>query len=266
MDKRRKKLYRSLAVAFVLTLIATACTEQKSGVLKVGVRADIMNFGYFNEETGKYYGLEIDIAEELADRLGYAGTKFVAVKPDNRKEMLLDGQVDCVVAAYSAADTRKENLDFSEPYYIDETRVMVEASSLIRTPQQLKNKTIGITSGSNAGPLLAEKLFELSLITETVVSNTDTETVYEGARVLKAPSYSALSEYLEEGIVDAACMDSCIALTYMDEDRKFLDFSVAEQQYAVATVKDSALSKPIADAVSEMLHDGTIAGFIDKWD
>ncbi len=266
MDERKTKLYRLLAAAAVLVVIATGCTEQKSGVLKVGVRADIMNFGYFNEETGKYYGLEIDIAEELARRLGYSAVQFVTVKPDNRKEMLLDGKVDCVIAAYSAADTRRENLDFSEPYYVDETRIMTEASSLIHTPQQLKNKTIGIMNGSNAGPLLAEKLFELSLITETVVSNTETETVYEGARVLKAESYSELSAYLEEGIVDAACMDSCIALTYMNEDRRFLQLSIAEQQYSVATVKDSVLSQPIDDAVNKMLDDGTIAGFIDKWD
>ena len=111
MDERKTKLYRFLAAAAVLALIATGCTEQKSGVLKVGVRADIMNFGYFNEETGKYYGLEIDIAEELARRLGYDAAEFVTVKPDNRKEMLLDGKVDCVIAAYSAADTRRENLE-----------------------------------------------------------------------------------------------------------------------------------------------------------
>lgn len=266
MGAGRKKRYSAIAVAAALVLIVTACAEQRSGVIKVGVRDDIMNFGYFNEETGKYYGMEIDIANELADRLGYAAAEFITVQPENRKEKLLDGEVDCIIAAYSIADTRKENFDFSEPYYTDHTRIMVETSSMIHTPQQLKNKTIGIVNGANAGPLLAEKLFELSLITENVVSNSETETVYEGVKVLKAASYSELSEYLEEGIVDAACMDSCIAGTYMDEGREFLELSVAEQQYGVATMKDSALSGPIADAVREMLDDGTIAGFVDKWD
>lgn len=266
MGAGRMKRYGAITAAAALMLIVTACAEQRTGVLKVGVRDDIMNFGYFNEETGQYYGMEIDIANELADRLGYAETEFITVQPDSRKEMLLDGKVDCVIAAYSIADTRKENFDFTEPYYTDHTRIMVETSSMIRTPQHLKNKTIGIVNGANAGPLLAEKLFELSLITGNIVSNSETETVYEGARVLKAASYSELSAYLEEGIVDAACMDSCIAGTYMDEGRAFLEFSVAEQQYGVATLKDCALSKPIADAVREMLDDGTIAGFIDKWD
>lgn len=266
MKIRRKKRYIFITMMFAWMLILTACGKQKSGALKVGVREDIINFGYLNEETGKYYGLEIDIANELADRLGYAGTEFITVQPDTRKEMLLDEKVDCIIAAYSIADTREENFDFSEPYYTDDTKIMVESSSLINTPMQLKNKTIGIVNGTNAGPLLAQKLFDLHLITENVVSNTETETIYEGARVLKAASYSELSVYLEEGIVDAVCMDSCIAGTYMDEDRKFLELSIEEQQYGVATVKDSALSGPVAETVKEMLEDGTIARFIDKWD
>lgn len=39
------------------------------GPLVVGVRDDIVNFGFLNDTTGKYYGLEIDLAKELASRL-----------------------------------------------------------------------------------------------------------------------------------------------------------------------------------------------------
>ena len=66
-----------------------------------------------DRNTGKYYGLEIDIAEELARRLGYADVEFVSVLPETRKEMLLDGQVDCLVACYSVAASRAENFDLS---------------------------------------------------------------------------------------------------------------------------------------------------------
>lgn len=67
------------------------------GTLTVGVRDYIINFGYLNEKTGKYYGLEIDIAQEMAERMGYGEVEFVTVTPDNRKEMLLDGKVDCLI-------------------------------------------------------------------------------------------------------------------------------------------------------------------------
>lgn len=46
-----------------------AAGEASGGVLKVGVRADVVGFSSYNEHTGKFYGAEVDIAEELARRL-----------------------------------------------------------------------------------------------------------------------------------------------------------------------------------------------------
>ena len=87
------------------------------GTLRVGVRSDVVGFGYLNEDTGKHYGLEIDLAEELARRLGYTDVEYVTVLPETRKDMLLNGEVDCLVACYSIAESREKNFDFSPAYY-----------------------------------------------------------------------------------------------------------------------------------------------------
>ena len=71
---------------------------------------------------------------------------------------------------------------------------------------------------------------------------------------------------LEEGAIDAACLDGSIASTYMDESRTFLDTAISEQEYGVASQKGSELSKEIAGTIQEMLDDGTIKELIDKWD
>ena len=73
-------------------------TPANGEALRVGVRSDVVGFGYLNEGTGKYYGLEIDIAEEMAARMGYGTVEFVTVTPDTRKDMLANGDVDCMVA------------------------------------------------------------------------------------------------------------------------------------------------------------------------
>ena len=52
----------------------------------------------------------------------------------------------------------------------------------------------------------------------------------------------------------------------MDEDREFLDTVIAEQNYGVATQKDSELSSEVDRVIQEMLDDGTIRSMIDKWD
>ena len=46
----------------------------------------------------RYYGLEIDLAAELAQRIGCDGVEYITVTPDTRKDMLLNGEVDVVIA------------------------------------------------------------------------------------------------------------------------------------------------------------------------
>lgn len=240
-----------------------------SGTLRAGVRADVVGFGYLNEGTGNYYGMEIDLVEELASRLGYGGVEFVTILPENRKEMLLDGQVDLIAACYSIAETRLENFDFSPAYYDDRVIAVVQNSSLIEGIDDMRGLTIGTMSGANAAPLLPTKLYEDGFTSgEVVTANEDNSYVsFDTWHLLQFPSYQELSNALEDGTVDAMVLDGAIAQTYMDDKRHVIDgFVVAEQSYGVATQKGSELSAPVAEAVQGMLDDGTVATLVDKWD
>lgn len=240
-----------------------------SGTLRAGVRADVVGFGYLNEGTGNYYGLEIDLVSELAERLGYGDVEFVTVVPDDRKERLLAGEVDLVAACYSIADSRLENFDFSPAYYDDEVVAVVQNSSLIESVDDMRGLTFGTMAGSNAAPLLSVKLYETGFSNgEPVTANDDnSEVEFDTWRLRQFPGYQELSDALEQGVVDAMVLDGAIAHTYMDDKRSVLEgFVVAEQSYGVATQKGSALSAPVAEAVQAMLDDGTVAALQDKWD
>jgi aspartate/glutamate/glutamine transport system substrate-binding protein len=239
-----------------------------SGTLRVGVRSDVVGFGYLNEATNKYYGLEIDIAEDMAARMGYADVEFVTVTPDTRKKMLTEGDVDCMIACYSVAASREENFDFSPTYYTDSSVVMVEDSSLITSVDDLKGLTFGTMAGTNTAPQLALKLTESGFTSgEALEQNEDhSMTQFDTFRLVQLASYQDLSKALEEGTIDAACMDGAIAHTYLSADRSILDYTIDTQEYGVATQKGSSLSTPVAEAVQSMLDDGTIAALTDKWD
>ncbi|WP_302395906.1 transporter substrate-binding domain-containing protein [Eggerthella sinensis] len=239
-----------------------------SGTLRVGVRSDVVGFGYLNEATNKYYGLEIDIAEDMAARMGYADVEFVTVTPDTRKKMLVEGDVDCMIACYSVAASREENFDFSPTYYTDSSVVMVENSSLITSIDDLKGLTFGTMAGTNTAPQLALKLTESGFTSgEALEQNEDhSMTQFDTFRLVQLASYQDLSKALEEGTIDAACMDGAIAHTYLSADRSILDYTIDTQEYGVATQKGSSLSTPVAEAVQSMLDDGTIAALTDKWD
>lgn len=243
-------------------------TASSGETLRVGVRRDVVGFGYLNEGTGKYYGLEIDIANEMAARMGYGAVEFVSVLPENRKDMLQNGEVDCLVACYSIAESRQKNFDFSPAYYSDDSIVMVENSALIDGVDALEGKTLGTKSGSNTAPQLVIKLTEAGFTSgEALSANEDNSDVaFDTFHLVQLASYQDLSKALEEGTIDAACMDGSIAKTYLNDDRSILDFTIDTQEYGVATQKDSALSQPVSAAVQGMLDDGTIARLTDKWD
>lgn len=248
---------------------STTAPAPSGDCIRAGVRADVVGFGYLNEDTGNYYGLEIDIVNELADRLGYDEVDFVTVTPDDRKEMLLEGEIDLIAACYSIAETRLKNFDFSPAYYDDAVIAVVQNSSMIKRIEDLSGGTFGTMAGSNAAPLLSQKLYDIGFSNgEVVTANDDNSDVsFDTWRLLQFPSYQELSDALEVGTVDAMVLDGAIAHTYMDDKRTVLDgFEVAEQSYGIATQKDSELSGLIADAVQDMLDDGTIERLTDKWD
>ena len=247
---------------------AASTAKVGEGALTVGVRADVMGFGYLNEKTKKYYGLEIDIARDMAERMGYHDIEFKTVTPENRKEMLLDGKIDAIVACYSIADTRKKNFDFSPAYYDDHVIAVVQNTSMIESIDGMKGHTFGTMSGANAAPLLNNKLQEIGFSTGTseILGSADQDVQFDTWHLLQFPSYQELSDALEEGTVDAMVLDGAIAKTYMDDKRHELEgFEVAKQSFGVATQKGSALSAPVSETIQAMLDDKTIAGLIDKW-
>ena len=250
--KRNRIVPLLLLAALAVGLFPGGRALASGSPLVVGVRDDIVNFGYLNETTGKYYGLEIDLARELGKRLGREDVQFVTVTPSTRRETLESGQVDCLIACYSITDAREEVFDFSEPYYHDDTVFMVQRSSLFSEQADLAGMTVGVLAGSNTGELVTAAM-------EAVDPD-------KGVKLWEAEDYQALSDALERGAVDAVCMDGCIAQAYMNDDRLYLPGSLATQYYGVATQKDSKLSGQVAKAVEDMLSDGTVDTLVDKWD
>ena len=267
------RLAISAAGATLAAVVLPACSNSHSGMsgkarLNVGVRSDIVGFSERNPNNGKYYGFEIDLANELANRLGYGGCSFISVTPETREEMLSSGKVDCLIACYSISDERKKLFDFSAAYYTDSVILVVENTSLIQSFSQLKGGTIGTVSGTNAAPQLAAKFFELGL-SDGIPQQQDAKSGnidYDTWHLSQYASYAELSRALEAGDVDAMATDGAIAKTYLDDERTVLpDFGINPQRYAVATQRGSELSPKVAAEVRSMLKDKTIDTLIEKW-
>ena len=92
------------------------------GVLRVGVKNAVPGFGYQDPLTGEYSGLEIDLANKIAEYLG-VDVEFTTVTAATRGELLDSGDIDCVLATFTITDERKQTWDFTTPYYTDAVTV-----------------------------------------------------------------------------------------------------------------------------------------------
>jgi len=252
-----------VALLLALTMLGTALCAAET--FRVGVKQDVYGFGYLDEMTGTYTGMEIELAALIAEALGYDDVEYTTVTAATRGQMLDNDELDCVIATFTIKEERKLSWDFSTPYYTDAVTVLVETDSGITDLTGLVGKTVGVSSGSTSAKALATAMAEAGLIEAFDVASFDISTFNGGVSFKQFDDYPAISIALSAGDVDAFCVDMSILANYKTSDRSFIADSFSPQDYGVATKKGSELSAKIEELIVTWLEDGTIAALIEEW-
>lgn len=236
------------------------------GVLRVGVKNAVPGFGYQDTLTNEYSGLEIDLAQMIADYLG-VDIEYTAVTAATRGELLDSGDIDCVLATFTITDERKESWDFTTPYYTDAVTVLVEDESGITSLEGLLDKTVGVSSGSTSARALVQAMVDAGLVSG---DNFDPETFdaatwKEGVSFQQYDDYPTISTALSAKEVDAFCVDKSILAIYKTEGRSYIEEKFSPQEYGIATTKGSGFSALCEELVTGWLADGTIDGLIAEY-
>ena len=235
------------------------------GVLKVGVKNAVKGFSFQDTLTGEYTGLEDSLAEMIAEHLG-VDVEFTTVTAATRGELLDSGDIDCVLATFTITDERRKSWDFSTPYYTDYVSVLVEDSSGIKALADLKDKVVGVSSGSTSARALVQEMIDEGVITgEGFSADTfNADTWKDGISFRQYDDYPAISTALSAGEVNGFCVDKSILAIYKTEGRSYIDAEFSPQEYGVATKKGSGFSALCDELVSGWLSDGTIDGLIKE--
>ena len=236
------------------------------GILRVGVMNAVLGFGYQDPITGEYSGMEIDLANALAAQLG-VDVEFTTVTAATRTELLDSGDIDCVLATFTITEERKQSWDFTTPYYTDHVTVLVEDASGIKTLADLKDKLVGVSSGSTSARALTAAMIDAGVIDGAGFDKEtfDAATWKEGISFQQFDDYPGISTALAAGQVDAFCVDKSILAVYKTEGRSYIADEFAPQEYGIATKKDSGFSTYCEDFIQAKLADGTIAGLIETY-
>jgi polar amino acid transport system substrate-binding protein len=125
------------------------------GEIVIGVKADYRPYGYL-DESGKNFGVEIDMAQDLAKRLGVK-LKLINVQSGNRNEFLIQGKIDLILATLSDTPQRRAVLGVIDPgYYAGGTNVLTKKSNGFSKWEQLRGKKVCATQGAYYNKRVAE--------------------------------------------------------------------------------------------------------------
>lgn len=120
---------------------------KEKGVLTVGVKNDYKPWGFL-DPSGKIVGLEIDLAQEVADRIGVK-LEMVPVIAANRMEFLSQGRIDMVVATMGDTPERRKIVGMVEPnYYAGATNVLAPKSAGLKQWSDLKGRKVCAVQGA----------------------------------------------------------------------------------------------------------------------
>ncbi|HZK55007.1 MAG TPA: transporter substrate-binding domain-containing protein [Desulfosporosinus sp.] len=221
------------------------------GVLKVGVKVDVPNFGYKDPKTEKVEGFEIDLANVISKKIiGTEKIETTAVTAKTRGPLLDSGSVDLVIATFTVTEVRKKSYNFSDAYFTDGVRLLVKKSSGIKSLKDLDGKKIGVAQSATSKKAIQEQ----ANIVKAKVS------------FLEFSTYPEIKTALEAGRVDCFSVDGSILFGYLDDSTTILEDSFSPQDYGVASKKgNDGLAKVVNETIAELKTSGELDKMIQKW-
>ena len=232
------------------TTAADTAAEAAGGTLIVGFDQDFPPMGFVGD-NGEYTGFDLDLAKEVASRLGLE-YKAQPIAWDSKDMELESGNIDCIWNGFTITG-REDDYTWTTPYMANKQVFVVANDSDIKSQADLAGKVVEVQADSSAEAALKE--------------NQDLANTF--GQLLTTPDYNTAFMDLEQGAVDAVAMDVIVAgyqIKQRNADFKILDDSLSEEEYGIGFKKgNTELRDKVQGALEEMAADGTLAKISDEW-
>lgn len=258
----KKFLALTTAAALSLSVVLTGCgssaptdtdadnADTASGeVLVMATNAQFPPYEYY--EGDKLAGIDVEIAEAIADKLGMT-INIEDVEFDSVLAGVQSGKYDIGLAGITVTPDREQSMDFSESYATGIQSIIVPEGSEITSVDDLLADGATYIAGvqlSTTGDIYATEDFGSDRVQE----------FQSGADAVAA---------LVAGKIDCVIIDNEPAKSYVaaNEGLTILDSAYTEEEYAICTAKgNDELLANINDAIAELKEDGTIQSILDKY-
>jgi cystine transport system substrate-binding protein len=212
---------------------------QSSGTFRVGTEGTYAPFT-FHDKSGQLTGFDVEIAKEIAKRIGVK-PEFIEAKWDGLIAGLDSDRYDAVINEVSITPERQKKYDFSEPYIVSKASLIVRADNTsIHSFADLKGKKSAHTLTSNYAKLASSY----------------------GAELVGTDGFNQSLDLVLSGRADATINDS---LSYLDFKKHKPDANVkvaateenAEKQGVILKKGKPELVQAINKALADIKKDGT---------
>jgi ABC-type amino acid transport substrate-binding protein len=220
---------------------------KENGEIVIGVKYDVPPFGFKNPSTGEVEGFDVELGRAIAEDLGVE-PKFVEAISDNRIPFLQDGTVDLILSTMTITGERDQEIDFSEPYYIANGRILVPKGSDIAGIDDLAGKRVCTVLGSTYADTLAEQ-----------APDADLQLV---------DTYSECLELIQDGSVDAVSTDDVIltGMVIQDDSLQLVGEDLTTEPYGAGLRDgDTAFKKAVDKSIDAYKKDGRWEASYEKW-
>jgi len=255
-----KKLFAVLLAA-MLMLSCCAALAEDAGLANIMAKGQlIMGFDEayppmgFVDENGEHVGFDIDLAKEVAKRMGVE-LVLQPISWDAKELELSGGNIDCIWSGLTITEERKAQMLFTMPYLANEQIMVVMADSGIASVADVAGKVLGTQAGSasvdvlEANPDIKDSLAEIALSDDFVAALMD----------------------LRLGGIDVLLIDSVVGNYYIAQQDDPAAFAVLPEvlqaeEYGIAVRQGE---ETLADAINAQLiaicEDGTLDAIRAGW-
>lgn len=259
---RPARLLRTAAAALAalaLTAGLAGCADSNSiagqqvtgPTIRIGIKFD--QPGLSLRDGAHYSGFDVDVAEYVANKLGYSPRQiqWVQATSSQRETLLSNGQVDFVISSYSIDQSRKKLVDFAGPYFVAGQDLLVRKSDTsIKGPQDLDGKKLCTASGSTSAQVIKQNFSK-------------------NVQVMELNGYAECVTALESGTVDAVSTDDIILATLAAAKGggylKVVGKPFTKETYGIGVRKGSVqLKSKINAALRQMISSGTWKKDLDQ--
>lgn len=218
--------------------------EAAEGSITIGIKYDQPGVGV-REGDGDPVGMDVDVAIAVAGELGYQEDQITwqEAPTPQREDLLVNGQVDMIVATYSITDERKERVQFAGPYFVAGQDLLIRADDdSITGPEDLEGKILCSVVGSTSAANVQEEY---------------------GGNLQEYSTYSECVEQLINGVVDTLTTDDTILAGYAAQEEYAGQLSVvgnvfSEENYGIGLAQDNEQCEEINEIITGLWEDGTM--------